>query len=111
MKIEDYIPTGKQNAINGSTLAERAHITPRTLCEAIKEAREKRGAAICASNAEPMGYYMAADAAELQEYCRTLGHRARELYITRQALIKVLRSISDAEAGQGALLPTDHGRQ
>ena len=107
MKIEDYIPTGRHNAIKGRELAELLNCDPRDICQAVKDAREQRGIPICASNSAPMGYYIAADADELQEYCGTLSHRYCELIKTRKALANVLREILNQEAGQGTLLPTE----
>ena len=110
MKIEDYIPTGKDNAIKGSELAAVLDLDTRDVCQAVKDAREKRGIPICASTTNPKGYFIAATTDELQNYCGSLEHRAVELFKTRSALVKVLHGILEKEAGQTTLLPNENTR-
>ena len=51
---------------------------------------------------ENPGYYLAADDAELSDYCDRLKGRAVELFKTRQALIKILQGIRDSAQAQEA---------
>lgn len=101
--VADILGTGKQNAVNGATLADRLGCSLRELNAAIE--RERRaGVPICASQCRPMGYYLAADEYELAEYCQQVKSRAVNLFKTRQALINVLKRIEtqkDAENRQG----------
>ena len=100
--IADFLAEGKENARTGRELATLFGCDIRTITEQIE--RERRdGQPICAiSRGENPGYYLAADADELQNYCDRLKGRATELFKTRQALIKVLKRLPGADQRQEA---------
>lgn len=100
--IADILAEGAENARTGRELATILCCDIRTITEQVE--RERRdGQPICAtSRGENAGYYLAADAEELANYCNRLKKRALELFKTRQALIRVLKQLPGADHGQEA---------
>lgn len=91
--IHELLTEGSSNARTGKELAAICGCDLRTITETIEKER-REGQPICANmRGENAGYYLAADADELQSYCNRLHHRAAELYKTRQALLNVLRQL------------------
>ena len=103
MQIEDYLKTGKENAISGRELKAICKCSERDVCRMIQEARTRRKVPICASASKPWGYYLPANAEELQDYCGRLGHRARELLDVQRILYNIAREKPEL-AGQISLL-------
>ena len=94
--IHELLTAGKANARTGRELAIVLNCDIREITAQIE--RERRaGQPICASMAEPPGYYLAATADELERYCNAIHKRAGELYKTRRALTKVLKRIRDSQ--------------
>lgn len=92
--LAEYLNTGEQNAITGRDLASILNCNIRDIAT-LAEQERRQGQPICAnSNGANAGYYLAADAAELNDYIGRLHHREKELATTRQALVKVLQQIS-----------------
>ena len=90
--IKELLLEGKENAQSGRDLANIAGLTLRELTAQIE--RERRaGAPICAHSGKNPGYYLAASADELQEYCNALEHRAGELNKTRAACLDTLDTL------------------
>lgn len=113
MEIKDYIQTGKQNATDSRHMADLLQIPQRTLQGKITEARLE-GAPICATNNGKMGYYMAADADELREYCGRISHRAKKLFAVYGALVNTLHKMEIAEGRQITIfdyMPTQEERK
>lgn len=100
MTITDTLSRGAENARTGREIAKILGCNIRMITAQIE--RERRaGSPICAiSNGENPGYYLAADAEELEEYCNRLEGRENELAETRQALLKVLREYRDIKGAQ-----------
>ena len=91
--IFELLDVGKDNPRTGRELSSVLGLGIRDITEQIE--RERRdGAPICASTGANPGYYIAADAEELEQYCNRLKGRGIELFKTRQALIKVLKQIN-----------------
>lgn len=67
MKITDFIPYGRKNAISMSTLAAILNTDKRTVRALVLSAR-MRGAPICSTCGENDGYYMPRDISEAQIY-------------------------------------------
>ncbi len=103
MQIEDLLKTGKENAISGRELKAICKCSERDVCRMIQEARTRRKVPICASASKPWGYYLPANAEELQDYCGRLGHRARELLEVQRTLYNIAKD-SPELAGQISLL-------
>ena len=69
MKISDFIPKGRENAVSMSDLALQLHTDKRTVRALILAAR-MRGEPICSTCEERGGYYLSTDASEAQIYLR-----------------------------------------
>lgn len=68
MKLLDYIPIGRENAISMPDLSVSKGITPRECRRLVQREREK-GAPIC-SDFERGGYFLPADKGEALRYYR-----------------------------------------
>lgn len=92
--IHELLTEGRENARTGRELATVLGCDIRDITAQVE--RERRaGQPICAAMREPAGYFLPANADELERYCNLLHKRAGELYKTRRALIKVLEQIRD----------------
>ena len=92
--IHELLAEGRENARTGRELAGILNCNIRDITQRI-EAERRDGQPICAATGENPGYYLAADADELANYCNRLKGRAIELFRTRKALIAVLRQIGE----------------
>ena len=96
MKITDYLPTGKENAIPSKTLAEILGFdTVRELQKAIERERQA-GAVILSTCTEGGGYFLPANETEIREFIRTLSNRAKN---TRRSMESALVAL-DGMTGQ-----------
>lgn len=96
MKITDYLPTGKENAIPSKTLAEILGFdTVRELQKAI-EREWQAGAVILSTCTEGGGYFLPANETEIREFIRTLSNRAKN---TRRSMESALDAL-DGMTGQ-----------
>ena len=85
MNIADYLPKGKENAVNGAYLCALLHIDARALRNIVEKARRDM-VPICASmEGKDGGYYLAANKREMQGYCRSLESRENAFRETREA--------------------------
>lgn len=93
--IHEFLETGAENAITGRDLATMTGLNQRAIQHTVE--RERRaGWPICAScNGEHPGYFMAANKAELEQFCRSLFHRAGEVHKTRKALMATMATLPD----------------
>lgn len=92
--IHELLSAGRENAIPGRDLAMIMNCDIREITSQIE--RERRdGHPICAASGDNPGYYLAADAEELENYCERLKGRAVELFKTRQSLVNILAQIRD----------------
>lgn len=89
MKILDYIPVGRNNAIAMRELSERLNIDPRTLRALIQRERE-RGEPIC-SDWEHGGYFIPANEYEARAYYRQQRSRVKSAKAALNGVIKYLR--------------------
>lgn len=99
--IYELLDYGRENARPGRELAEFFNCGIRQITGQIEKER-REGRPICATMGKDPGYYLAADDAELNDYCDRLKGRALELLKTRQALIKILQGIRDGAQAQEA---------
>ncbi len=96
--IEEILNTGKDNARTGRAICDQLNLDPRELTEIIEKERHA-GAPICAScDRQNPGYYLAANKAEMQEYCDSLRHRAGRIHKTRRACLKAIERLPEAAA-------------
>lgn len=97
--IHELLAEGRDNARTGRELATLLHCNIRDITQQVEKER-RDGFPICAASGENPGYYLPADAQELQEYCDNIKGRAIELFKTRQALVKVLREYGAVKGAQ-----------
>lgn len=88
--ITELLGTGKENARPGRELADIIGCDMRDITAQVERERRK-GQPICAASGENPGYYLAANAEELSNYCIRLQHRAAEMNKTKRALMNILR--------------------
>lgn len=88
MKISDYLPTDRENAIPSKALADLLGFdTVRDLQKAIERERQA-GAVILSTCSDGGGYYLSNDPLEIAAFIRTLHNRANN----------TLRSLESAQA-------------
>lgn len=100
--IAELLSVGAENPTTGKELAAVIGCDIRDITAAVERER-RQGQPICAASGENPGYYLAADAAELEKYCNRLHHRAAELYKTRQALLAVLKQYAAGKTDAGGV--------
>lgn len=101
MLIHELLSEGRSNARTGRELAAFYGCDLRAVTKEIE--RERRaGYPICAtSTGGNLGYYLAADAQELANYCKRLNSRETELNKTRRALVGILsQMLVDQQKGK-----------
>lgn len=88
--VHELLTVGRENAIPCRDLARILAKTPREITAAIQKER-REGAPICATaRGKRKGYFLAANRAEMQDFCGQLLHRAGEIHKTRRALMRTL---------------------
>lgn len=90
--IYELLSEGTQNAMTGKKICALLNITTRDLMAAVEKER-REGKPICANTGKNPGYYLAADKAEMRKYCKSLYHRAGEIFKTRRACIKTISAL------------------
>lgn len=85
MKIEDFLMTGKENAVSRDWLAVRLNLPDRTIRRLIQEARD-RGVLIMNAG-DGSGYYISDDIGEIHRQYRT--DRSRALSVLKR--LKTMR--------------------
>ncbi len=95
MKLIEFIPYGRANAISMRTLSKRRGVDPRTLRLLIQREREQ-GAPIC-SNWEQGGYFMSANKNEARIYYRQQRSRIRSAIAALNGVKRYLRGGGDDE--------------
>lgn len=91
MKIENFIPEGKENAITRPELARVLGMTDRAVRKEIELARD-RGAMIC-NDGDGAGYYTARDIGQIERQYRV--DRARAMSVMKR-LKTMRRMLNDA---------------
>lgn len=89
MKITDYIPYGRANAISMPNLSKQLGIKPRECRRWVQREREQ-GAPIC-SDWEHGGYFMPANECEARSYYRQQRSRIKSARAALNGVIKYLR--------------------
>lgn len=101
-QVASALPTGAQNAVDGTTLAAALGFRNRRELSKQIERERRSGQPICAVVAgESRGYYLAADSDELSRYIRSLDRRIREVRRTREACGETLRLMTEQETMEG----------
>lgn len=97
MKLLDYIPTGRENAIPSEQLRKQAGFSSvRSMQRDIHRLRET-GKLICSSTEPPMGHYIAANPQEAARFIRSMESRRREIGRAIRAAKRYVQSISDED--------------
>lgn len=97
--IADYLLPGKENARTGKDLANVLNCDVRDISAKVERERRKGQPIIASCDPENPGYYLAATAEELQEYCSRLHHRAGEIHKTRRALLEAAQGLPAGQEG------------
>ena len=90
--IYELLGEGAEKARTGKEICRQLHINPRELTATIEQER-RAGYPICASTGTMPGYFLAANKAEMQQYCAALAHRADEIAKTRLACIDTIQHL------------------
>lgn len=88
MNIEDYIPTGRENAVSRAELALRTGLPDRTNRREIEKARRKMIPILASDDG---GYYITYDVAEIERFLRKIDARERALFYTFEPLRNLVR--------------------
>lgn len=94
--ITELLHTGRENTQSAREIAAILGMDIRDVTHQIEKER-RAGQPICAATGRNPGYYLAADAAELRQYCDRLSNRGHEIFKTRGALIDTLRRLQTAK--------------
>ena len=95
--VYELLSIGRERAKTGRELCKILDIKPRDLTEAIEQER-RQGIPICANTGgRAAGYFLAADKAEMQAYCKSLYHRAGEIFKTRRACMRTLEHLPEPD--------------
>lgn len=89
MKLIEYIPCGRSNAVAMRELSERLNIDPCKLRALIQREREQ-GAPIC-SDWERGGYFMPTNESEALMYYKQQKHRIKTARAALNGVVKYLR--------------------
>ena len=99
--IYEILSRGAANAKPGQELADELGLDQREFTKIVERER-KLGFPICAATSGPdKGYYLAADAAELALYCRSLDRRLKNIQQTRRACGDTLDRMMGQETCEG----------
>lgn len=99
--IYEILSRGASNAKPGRKLAVELGLDQREFTKIVERER-KLGFPICATTAGiDRGYYLAADAAELALYCRSLDRRLKNIQQTRRACGDTLDRMMGQETCEG----------
>ena len=97
MKLLDVIPLGRAGALTARQLADILQLKRRTVTKNVEGLR-LRGVPICgSSDADNGGFYIAADAAELEAYLAEREHRTRTIRASTTALRETLAKMRENE--------------
>lgn len=90
--VFELLEVGAENARTGKQLCGLLNISIRELTEII-ESERREGKPICASMGIKPGYFLAANKAEMQTYCKCLNSRASEIKKTRKACLNTIKDL------------------
>lgn len=99
--IYEILLKGRENAIPGRQLSKSLDMDIRTLTKQIERERQA-GLPICAvTTGADKGYFLASDAGDLDQYCRSLDRRLKNIQKTRIAIGDTLDKMSEQEQAEG----------
>ena len=95
--ITEFLKTGKDNSVPSKVLAKMIGCrNVRDLQTLISQERQQ-GAVILSTSRNGGGYYLPADAEEVQEFVRTLDARARHTFLALRSARKYLKEIENVD--------------
>lgn len=98
MKVSDMLLEGKENAITGGRLVDVLELKDLREPTQLVEGERRAGSPICASTGNGShGYYLAKDAAELEDYLGSLDRRLHHIGLTRRHLEATLLRMTGQE--------------
>ena len=109
--VIDFLKRGKENAIPSRALAKMVG------CKSVRDLRDlvakerQQGAVILSTSRNGGGYYLPANAEEVQEFIRTLDARARHTFLALRSARKYLKELetdNEKMEGVGDCVPRDH---
>ena len=99
MRIENYIPEGRENAVSRADLVRLAGLPDRSIRREITVANRRlaeEGRAILSSSGA-RGYWVASDLGELMDYLRESTHRAQSQYLNDAPIRRLALRLSGEE--------------
>lgn len=95
--IFEILPTGAENAVSGSKIAESLGLELRDITKQIERERQC-GFAICAATSgSEKGYFIAKNPGELAMYLRSLNRRIKNVQKTLRSLDSTLAAMEGQE--------------
>lgn len=98
MRISDFIPRGKENAIKRDDLSTALRLPDRMVRQLIEKARKDGALIMNDQNGE--GYYISDDINDLKRQLRRNEHRARSILVQNTRLRKSIKELEERESGQ-----------
>ena len=95
--IHEILPEGKENAVLGRDIMAMLRLKDLRELTQLVERERKDGFPICASTGDAKGYYLAANADELEEYIKSLGRRIHNVGRTMTHLEDTLLRMTGQE--------------
>lgn len=83
--LQAILPKEKENAMTATELAALTGVDPRQITREIQRIR-RGGVPVCASSGEMPGYWISEDPREVEQYCKTLDRRLKNIRATREAV-------------------------
>lgn len=96
--IFEMLSVGKRNACTARELARTLGVDPRKVSSLV-ELERRQGKPICATcDTSGPGYFIPENREEMQWFCETLQHRAKEIQKTRAACLLTIDELPAKEA-------------
>lgn len=96
MKITDFIPVGKENAVTREQLRLRLNLPDRKIRQMIEDAR--RDGALIINESDGAGYYQSEELGELKRQFRTNRSRAMSILVQQKHLRRKIKELEHEEA-------------
>ena len=95
--IVEFLKKGKQKAIPSKQLAKMVGCKNVRDLRALVSQERRQGAVILSTSRNGGGYYLPANAEEVQEFIRTLDARARHTFLALRSARKYLKEIENVD--------------
>ena len=91
--LQAVLQNGKDRAKTAAEIAAMTGLDHRQITREIQRMR-LLGVPVCASSGETPGYWISEDAKEIEQYCKTLDRRLKNIRMTREAVGGVLAAMT-----------------